>query len=264
MILKQLGKSQMIPSLHGRWVFLAGITSLLLLWSLASLLINSSLLLPSPWVVITKTAHLLLERETYTHITASCLRIGGGIFTSGLLGILIGLLCGKYPLIFRFFQPWLTLSQSVPAIVWVLLALLWLPRDVTPIFLVFLTTFPLWVLSLRQSLLAIPKELLEMADIFAMKGWRKWWSIFFPSILLHITTSLRATISLSIKIVIMAEILAFPTHGIGNRLFWAKTYVNIEELFAWASLLLLLGWILDELLSLLFNQMKKQFFLEVS
>jgi len=138
----------------------------------------------------------------------------------------------------------------LPAIVWILVALIWLPREVIPFWLVFLTTFPLWVLQIRQATLHGDERLLEMTEVFSVKGWRKWYAVYFPSFVLHSLVGLRSTLTLSLKVVVMAEVLAFPSFGMGTQLFWAKTYVNVEDLFAWALVLFGLGWMLDSVLGL--------------
>ncbi|URA09581.1 ABC transporter permease [Thermospira aquatica] len=253
----------MITSLRGKIFFALGVVIFVLLWEVASFGMASSLLLPSPYEVAKELLHLLWQRETYEHLSTTLIRIGLGIVLSAFPGIILGILSGRWNDLYFLFQPWLLVFQSIPAIVWVLLSLLWFPRDVTPVVLAFLTTFPLWVLGIRQAILSVPGELLEMVDVFGVRGVRRYFALYFPYVLFSLSTTLRGTITLSIKIVVMAEVLAFPAQGIGARLFWAKTYVDIVQLFGWAMLLLLLSWGIDALFSRLIIVLKRYFHLEV-
>jgi len=252
----------MTTSLRGKLFFASGLLVLFILWWISSLLAGSSLLIPSPWTTLQQMITILQSGENYSHIAHTFGRLFGGLLLSAFPGIILGIAAGKHPPLFAFFQPLILFFQSIPAIVWMLLLLLWLPKDVSPLFLVFLTTFPLWFLNTRQAILSSSSELKEMADVFALTGLRRLVALYLPSLVLSFFTSLRATISLSLKVVVMAEVLAFPKEGMGSKLFWAKTYVNIEELFAWAGLLFLCGWLIDHLIISVLSQLKNYFALE--
>ncbi|MCX7882102.1 MAG: ABC transporter permease subunit [Brevinematales bacterium] len=252
----------MTPSLRGRIYSVGGLLFLLTGWWLASLGIGSSLLLPSPLSVFENIVSLLLHPENYHHILHTLKRLFGGILLSSLPGILLGIVAGRKSSFFAFLQPLILFFQSVPAIVWMLLLLLWIPKETSPLFLVFLTTFPLWVLNTRQAVLSVSQEMQEMAKVFALRGLQRLLALYLPHLVLSLATSLRSTLSLSLKVVVMAEVLAFPSFGMGSKLFWAKTYVNIEELFAWAGLLFILGWVLDTLLLSFLSGLKNRFSLE--
>ncbi len=254
----------MTTSLRGKIFFTIGVASLVILWEVASFWVASSLLLPSPHEVVREVFRLLGKGETYGHLFTTLLRIGIGVLLSAGPGIVLGILSGRYRGIFSLIQPWLLVFQSIPAIVWVLVAILWFTRETTPVVLAFLTTFPLWILGIRQAMLSVPVELLEMADVFGIRGLRRHVTLYLPHVLFALSTTLRGTITLSIKIVVMAEVLAFPAQGIGYQLFWAKTYVNISQLFAWAMLLFLLSWVIDILLLQLIGLFKRRFHLEVA
>ncbi|MFN4217377.1 MAG: ABC transporter permease [Brevinematales bacterium] len=252
----------MTPSLRGRLFFVSGLLVLFIFWGISSLLADSSLLIPSPLTTFQAMRTILLSPENYLHIAYTFGRLFGGLLLSALPGITLGIAAGKHPSLFAFFQPIILFFQSIPAIVWMLLLLLWLPKEVSPLFLVFLTTFPIWFLNTRQAILSSPTALKEMADVFAIKGFRRLVALYLPSLVLSFFTSLRATISLSLKVVVMAEVLAFPREGMGSKLFWAKTYVNTEELFAWAGLLFLFGWLIDNFIISFLSQLKNHFALE--
>ncbi|MBQ8993116.1 MAG: ABC transporter permease, partial [Turicibacter sp.] len=63
----------------------------------------------------------------------------------------------------------------------------------------------------------------------------------------------QATIGLSFKVMVMAEVMAQSSVGIGQMLNYEKTYLNIAAVFAWTTILIVLVMIFELISSLLID-----------
>ena len=104
----------------------------LLIWQLAAALVGQELLLPSPLRVARELLRLAGGAEFWLTVAQSIRRVLTGIASAVLLGILLALLTHKSALLRALLSPVMTLVKSTPVASFIILALVWLGRDVVP------------------------------------------------------------------------------------------------------------------------------------
>ena len=137
----------------------------LLIWQLAAALVGQELLLPSPLRVARELIRLAGGAEFWLTVAQSIRRVLTGIASAVLLGILLALLTHKSALLRALLSPVMTLVKSTPVASFIILALVWLGRDVVPPVIAALMVLPVVWANVSQGLDGIDPQLLELAQV---------------------------------------------------------------------------------------------------
>lgn len=230
----------------------------LLIWQLAAALVGQELLLPSPLRVARELLRLAGGAEFWLTVAQSIRRVLTGIASAVLLGILLALLTHKSALLRALLSPVMTLVKSTPVASFIILALVWLGRDVVPPVIAALMVLPVVWANVSQSLDGIDPQLLELAQVFRLPRGRVFRRITLPSVLPHLRAALCSALGLGWKAGVAAEILTVPARSIGKRIYEAKIYLETTELFAWTAAVVLLSLVIERLLLRLVGRIGKK------
>lgn len=112
------------------------------LWALLAKLVGQELLLPSPFQVLRKLFSLAAAESFWLATLRSILRVLAGLLSATVLGVLLAALTEYSSLARRLLSPVMTLVKSTPVASFIILALLWLGRDILPAFITALMVLP--------------------------------------------------------------------------------------------------------------------------
>ena len=230
----------------------------LLIWQLAAALAGQELLLPSPLRVARELIRLAGGAEFWLTVAQSIRRVLTGIVSAVLLGILLALLTHKSAVLRALLSPVMTLVKSTPVASFIILALVWLGRDVVPPVIAALMVLPVVWANVSQGLDGIDPQLLELAQVCRLPRGRVFRRITLPSVLPHLRAALCSALGLGWKAGVAAEILTVPARSIGKRIYEAKIYLETTELFAWTAAVVLLSLIIEGLLLRLVGRIGKK------
>ena len=94
--------------------------------------------------------------------------------------------------------------------------------------------------------------LLQMAKVYRFPLTRRLRRIWIPSVMPYFLSACRTSLGLAWKAGIAAEVLTVPANSIGKMLYTSKLNFQIEELFAWTLVVIVLSLAIEQgLLSLL-------------
>ena len=181
-----------------------------------------------------------------------------GIVSAVLLGILLALLTHKSAVLRALLSPVMTLVKSTPVASFIILALVWLGRDVVPPVIAALMVLPVVWANVSQGLDGIDPQLLELAQVCRLPRGRVFRRITLPSVLPHLRAALCSALGLGWKAGVAAEILTVPARSIGKRIYEAKIYLETTELFAWTAAVVLLSLVIERLLLRLVGRIGKK------
>ena len=218
------------------------------LWALLARLVAQELLLPSPLQVLRKLFSLASEQRFWLATLRSILRVLAGLLSATVMGILLAALTESSHLARRLLSPVMTLVKSTPVASFIILALLWLGRDVLPAFITALMVLPVVWANVSAGLANRDPQLLEMARIYRLPRLRVLRRITVPSVLPHFRAALRSSLGMGWKAGIAAEVLTVPALSIGKNIYEAKLYLETSELFAWTLTVILLSLMIEKLL----------------
>ena len=206
----------------------------LLVWQAGSMVLNQPLLLPSPVTVAACLGRLMATPGFWAGLGCSALRIWGGFFLACAAGIVCSALAARFRRMEELLAPLTATIKAVPVMSFIILAFLWLPRrGLLSTLIAFLMAFPVLYGNLLSGIRATDPQLLEMARVFRVPPGRQLWYIRIPQVLPYFRTAASLGLGLCWKAGVAAEVIGLPARSVGERLYNAKIYFEVPELFAW-------------------------------
>lgn len=216
-------------------------------WHIASMIINSPLLFPSPYQTLIRLIHLMGTWDFYITLSVSILRIFTGTLIAIIFSILIALATAKFRILHDFIYPIMTVIKSIPVASFIVLLLLWTGRDVVPSLISFLIVIPIVWSNVETGILHTDKCLVDMSRAYNMDFFGRLRHVYAPSTLPYFISSLTSCIGLAWKAGIAAEVLALPAISMGKEIFNSKLYLETTDLFAWTLAVVLLSLVFEKL-----------------
>lgn len=210
-------------------------------WALAAHAVDLELLLPSPGRVLVRLGELVSTAEFWRATAASFGRVALGTVAALLLGTLMAIGGAVCPPFRRLMLPLLAIIRATPVASFILLALVWLERDVLPGFMAALIVLPVVWGNLDAGIAAIDPAWHELASVYRLPLGRRLRRIYFPAVLPHAASACRASLGMAWKAGIAAEVLCTPPVSIGHYLYDTKLYLETTDLFAWTLTVILLS-----------------------
>ena len=207
-----------------------------------------AMLLSSPLAIAAALRSELWAAPFYRAVAASLLHVGSGVAIGAGLGILAGIVDAESlpgANLVRTADIWL---RPVPPLACIPFAIiLFGTSHPTATFIVAIGVFWTTLLSTREALRAIPRELHELALAFGYaEGPGKLFRITLPAATPGIFAGVRTAVGQGWTLVVAAELIGIP--GIGQRLWEAASLLANETVFAYMVTLALLNRASDGLL----------------
>lgn len=234
---------------------LIGLGILLTVWQLAAVILNTPLLLPPLQNIADSFIAMLKTQQSYIQIGTTIMRVLVTIIFSTILALLFGLPAGTHERFENIFFASENFLRAVPTAAVIVLALIWFKSGVTPIFVASLIIFPLIYRSITDAIKHIDSRFLELSNDFSVVPIQRIRFLYLPHALFALRTSLVSAVGLAMKVVVMAELLSQPQHGIGVELQLAKVQLNTAGIFAWAILTVVLAILLQAFSKMLVVQL---------
>ncbi len=208
-------------------------------WQIGSLH-APSFVLPSPARVWSAWTSLVATPSFAADLGITLGRIASGFTFAVLVGLPLGLALGASRSLGSFFEPVLTVTNTVSSAIWAIFALIWFGlSNWATIFVVFMTAMPLVLTSVWQGTRTVSAEHLELARTFRMPRRKVVTKIYLPTILPSFFSGARLAIGFGARVVLVAESLG-ASSGIGYRLRQAADLVQTDQVFAWTLTLVAL------------------------
>ena len=220
----------------------------LAVWALAAAAVGKELLLPSPAQVLTCLVKLAGGAEFWRTVFRSILRVLSGIFAATVLGVLLAALTEKSRVCKLLLAPLMTLVKSTPVASFIILALIWLGRDILPVVITGLMVLPVVWANVSAGIAGQDVQLLEMAAVYRLSRFSILRHITVPSVLPYFRSALSSALGLGWRAGIAAEVLTVPQLSIGRRIYESKLYLETTELFAWTLTVILLSLLIERVL----------------
>jgi len=207
------------------------------------------LILPSPRDTFSALEALINSGQFHNNLLITLRRTFIGYFSAMMLGIILAFLLFRFKILLKPFRPIITVIQTVPPIIWLALAVIWfgIAEDLTPIFLIFIVTFPIFFINVYEGLKDVDEEIIEMAVLYSASRKQIIFDIYFPQVLPHLVSAISIGLAFAYKSSIFAEFIG-SSSGIGFALSMANSNLETDKLFAWALILVFLMLIVEYLI----------------
>ena len=215
-------------------------------WALASYRMNNSFLLPSPKSVVISTFELVKTAEFWLIISQSLLRILLGILAAVLIGIALAIITTKISFANILVTPVMSAVKATPVASFIFIAIIFINRNFLPVFITALLVLPIVWTNVCAGINGVSRELKEVSKVYDLSPTKQITKLYFPSILPYFLAAFRSALGLAWKAGVAAEVLCTPTSAIGTELYFSKTYLDTELLFAWTLITVVLSLIIEK------------------
>ena len=212
----------------GLITFAAGI----LVWKAVSLFFLP-VIFPGPEALLERMVEIYSQPDSYVMVGKTLERIFEGFAISMLAGTALGLWMGLKRNVEIFFDSWIMVLLTVPAVCWAFLSVLWFGlSDAAPVLTIVLIVFPFVVVNIWEGTKAVDKDLTGMARVFKANRPLTLRRVLVPQLMPYVFSSLRIALSLSWKIALVAE--AFGAGGgVGQELVKWFQDTRVDMMLAW-------------------------------
>lgn len=231
------------------------------IWQILALKINKGLLFPGPLSVFKRMIELMSspEADFFETVWHSFRRIIMGMGIGVIIGVAGGSITAFSKIARAFFAPMLAIVKSTPVASFILLLVLWISRDKTPLIISSMMVVPIVWTNVEAGILSTDRALIEMAKMHGTGKYSLIYKIYLPSILPYFVASLRSSLGMAWKAGIAAEVLLQPTVSIGKMIFGAKLMLETVDLFAWTAVVIILSVIIEKLTVALLKAILKRY-----
>ncbi|MDD4840082.1 MAG: ABC transporter permease subunit [Clostridia bacterium] len=225
----------------------------LTIWTVAAEVKNKPLLLPSVQVVFGRLGEICTGSIFWRSIGSTLLRTVETFLLAFCFAFVFALIGTFWTPLHRVLSPIITALRAAPTMAIILLSTLWLDYNESPLLIGFLIAFPLLYSAIYSAFTGVDKRLLEMAKVYNVSKANQALSIYLPSVLPYILDSTKSVISLTVKVVIAAEVIAQTKLSIGIEMMRSNLVFDIPTLIAWTVVAIILSFLLE----ILVNGIKK-------
>lgn len=150
-----------------------------------------------------------------------------------------------------FIKPFIEIFRTLPTLAIILILLFWTTPAVAPTVVTILVIFPVIFAQLNAAIGGIDHGIIEMAEVYKISVKEKLFRIYLPMIAPNTLSQTGANISLGIKVMISAEVLAGTYKSLGGLMQNARFYIDMPRLAALTIIAVLLGFLIDFCFSLI-------------
>ena len=235
------GLSYVLP-----FVVLAG------LWQIASLFFPP-FLFPSLVDVFKRCFDILVSWSQLSDVLATVGRILAGLAGAFIAGAALAVAMFRSRAAHDFLSPILTLFQGIPALSWVVFAIIWF-HGVEPriFFIMVMTTLPAFTFQVLGALQGMSRDLMEMVMSFRPTRAKLFRTMIIPAILPDILTAWKVNLGNASRVVVVAELVG-ATGGVGYELLQQQQLFDMAGALAWTLQLVFFVLIAQSILTRIEN-----------
>ena len=223
-------------------------------WWAEALIIGEELLLPSPYETFVKCVELFKEGSFYVALLNTLLRS----FLAFVISFAVALTCaviGKYSKGFStFISPIISIMRALPTIAVVLLLLIWFGKSIAPLIVTMIVVLPILYTDISETLNGIDKDLTEMCNLYKVSKKERILKVDIPMIAPSLLIDIGTGISLNLKLMVAAEVIASTSKAVGHLMNMASVYNETAELLALMVVVVIIGVLIE----LLFKTLSKK------
>jgi ABC-type nitrate/sulfonate/bicarbonate transport system permease component len=173
-----------------------------------------------------------------------------GWIAASVLGFVIGLILGLSRTAWTYSMASIEVLRSIPSISFVSIAVLFFgfSAKTEMVIVVYVSLWPM-LLATLGGVRSAPLGLLEVARIFRLSTAATFFKIILPAALPVIVVGLRLSLTLSIALAVVAEMIGNP-EGLGFGLVSSQQAMQPAEAFAYLLIIGILGWGLNAIFTI--------------
>jgi NitT/TauT family transport system permease protein len=205
---------------------------LIVAWIVLSLLFSEHVV-PGPVPVLAAIADNFSSGEGYYHLYKTVSRVLLGLLLAMFLGSGFGLAMGLSVKGEKFFESWVMVGLTIPAVVYAIICLLWFGlNDTAAVIAIGVTAFPAVAINMWQGVKDIDMQLIAMGKAFGLPTADLVRKIVLPQTVPYVLAATRYALGISWKIATTVELIGMSS-GVGYMLHYWFGLFSMTQVFAW-------------------------------
>ena len=245
---KLLNKSVISISIFAFWL---GI------WYALAYVVDSVLLLPTPHETLFALFDLATTFEFYKVVFFTLIRVAFGLILGISCGIIFAILCYRFEILKTLFNPIISVIRATPVASFIVLLWVLVSGSALAVVVAFLMVMPIVWQNTLDGFNSIPKELIEVADIYELSLRRRFSVLILPILSDYIFPAVITSVGLAWKSEIAAEIIAYTKDSVGMHINDAKSLMLTPTVFAWTAIIVVMSIALELLTRKLLRRTRK-------
>lgn len=210
-------------------------------WQIISFKYTSNQL-PQPLEAVNAIIEIAQEGVLTEHLIASLHRFAIGYGSGAIAGILLGLILGRYFVVFKLCDTLIQIIRPISPVAWFPLAVLWFGiGDAPAIFIIVLATFFPVMLSTISGVGHVDPLLLKVSKNFGAGEFKTLFSVIIPASFPHIVMGLNIAMGTAWIHLVAGEMLGAQS-GLGYLIVDARNFLRSDLIIAGMILIGLIGW----------------------
>ena len=228
-------------------VALCGLT---LVWQIISLFVPH-FLFPSVPEIAGRLIDIFSSPKLIGDALATSARILAGLGGAFVLGTMLALPMARSPSFERYAYPLLNFNQGVPALSWVVIAIIWFRGiEFRIFFIMVMTTLPAFTFQVLDAYRGMSKDLFEMTLSFRPSKRDLFRTLIWPTVLPGILTAWKVNLGNAARVVVVAELVG-ATGGVGYELLQQQQLFDMAGAVAWTLVLVIFVLVVQGVISLI-------------
>jgi NitT/TauT family transport system permease protein len=233
-----------------RYEGVVAFVGLAVVWQIASYFFPDYLFPPIPAIAV-RFVEIFSSLGTTLDALATGGRILAGLAGAFVLGSLLAVLMAKWPAFERYSYPLLSFNQGIPALSWVVIAIIWFKGiEFRIFFIMVMTTLPAFTFQLLDAYRSLSNDLYEMTLSFRPTRFDLLRTLIWPAVLPGILTAWKVNLGNASRVVVVAELVG-ATGGVGYELLLQQQLFDMAGAIAWTLVLVIFVLIVQQIITLI-------------
>jgi ABC-type nitrate/sulfonate/bicarbonate transport system permease component len=228
---------------------LVGVLALFIIWWLIAIsgLVNP-VLLPTPWTTIATLFQAMFAGDMPIDFGTTVLRTFNAFLLAALVGVPLGVALGSSEKLYRSVEFLIDFFRSTPASALIPMFILFFGvSDFSKVVIAAFSALLLIVFNSAYGVINAKQSRILAAKVMGANRWRVFIDVLLMESLPQTFIGLRSGISISLVIVIVAEMFIGTEQGLGKRIIDAQQVLNVQDMYASILVTGLLGYFLNVL-----------------
>jgi NitT/TauT family transport system permease protein len=238
---------------RARWVgrelgpILAGVAGLIVVWAVASAIVDSSSL-PSPLEVWRAFLDGLGDGSLAEAAAKTLIRLAFSFAVAIAVGTAIGIGLALNEFARRSIRPLIVALQIAPPIAWLPLAVIWFGlSERAVVFVAFVGAFPSVTLGTMSAMRQVSPLLRRAGMTLGARGWALYRSVIFPAALPGYVAGLQQAWGFAWKSLMAGELIVTGVRATGLGHLLAESQSDVPALLAAVAVIVVIGTAVDYL-----------------
>lgn len=220
-------------------------------WIIAYYSVGNDYLVPSFSDTVKSFFEMFSENSFWVGLLNTLWRTLASFLFSFLLAALCAILSAISKTISFLLRPLAIFLRVLPTLAVVLLILVWTNPTIAPMIVTFLVLFPMMYAQMLAAISDVDEDLIKMLKVYKVGKKNRIFKVYLPLVSPNIISQSGANISLAIKVMISAEVLASTYRSLGGLMQNARLYLEMPRLAALTLAAVVLGVVFEVLFVLI-------------